>query len=84
MVKTTQPHTCAHTREEDIDISFSCYMGEKKANLDARDYLQILVSLYNNTNNLRDSLQRLDTFIESVIFDKEKEKSSPQTEPVHL
>ena len=78
MSHTIKPVSPARTQEEDTDDYFPCYKAVKEAKTDAKDNLHILASLYDSTSNLCSSLDRLDTFMESIIFDKEKEKSSPQ------
>ena len=79
MAQIIQPHSLEHVQEE--DISFSCYQAVKEAKINARGTLQILASLYDSTNSLCSSLDKLDSFMESIIFCETKEKSSPQAEP---
>ena len=74
MTETLQPVSIVHIQEKDNDISFSCYHAVKEAKVNARDNLQILVSLYDSTNDLCKSLDRLNNLVESLIFDKKKEK----------
>ena len=81
MVQTTQSVSSARTQDVEKDLSFNCYQAVKEAKADARDNLQIVSSLYNSMNNLCSSLERLDNLMESLIFNEEKEKSSPQAEP---
>ena len=72
MSKTVQQHSLKHIQEENIDYSFTCYEAVKEAKADARDNLQIVNSLSDSINNLCSSLERLDAFMENLIFFKEK------------
>ena len=74
MSHTIKPVSPVRTQEEDPDDYFPCYRAVKEAKTDARDNLQILASLYDSTSNLCSSLDRLDTFMESIFFNNEKER----------
>ena len=74
MSRTIQPISITHTQAEDIDHSFTCYKAVKEAKADTKNNLQIVASVYDSMNNLCSALDRLDNFMESIIFDKEKGK----------
>ncbi|MCL1927522.1 MAG: hypothetical protein FWG07_01850 [Treponema sp.] len=73
MVQITKPDSLTQIQKEDTDIFFSSYQALKEAKTDAKDNLQILISLFDSTNKLCRSLERLDNLVESIIFNKEKE-----------
>ena len=72
MARAIQPVSLLPAQNEGTDISFNCYKAVKEAKTDARDNLQMLASLYETTNNLCSSLDRLDNLMETIIFCKEK------------
>ena len=80
MAQTKQFVSPAYTQEEDTDVTFPCYQAVKEAKANIKENIQLLDSVCDTMNSLCAKLDRLDNLTESLIFGKEKEKSSPQTE----
>ena len=58
---------------EDTDFSFLCYRAVKEARKNARENLQLLALVYSSMSNLCTDLDKLDSFMESIIFCTKKE-----------
>ena len=73
MALTAKHNTQSCTQTENTDLSFKCYKAVKEAKIDAKESQQIAVSLYDSLNNVCRSLEKLDSIMESLIFNKIKE-----------
>ena len=81
MTITIQPVSHTHTQEEETDISFfyKDYLCYRKLKPQFADFLLHLFLLL--LQPYSSSLDKLDILMESLLFSKDKEKSSPQSEP---